>query len=212
MFQKTENAPKYFVTGIDTEIGKTVVSAILVQYFNADYWKPVQSGDLHFTDTKKVQQLVSHKNTVFHPETYRLNTPASPHYAAAIDSVTIQPQKFKIPQTSKPLIVEGAGGLMVPLNSNFLIINLIKQLNIPIILVSKNYLGSINHTILSVKALQAKGIVIAGIIFNGEPNEASESAILEHTGERKLFSVPVFEIVDAKNIATFVEYIKNYNL
>ena len=115
-----------FVTGIGTGIGKTIVSAILVEKLKADYWKPVQSGDLENSDTSKVKELVSNTITKFHPEAYRLTQPFSPHKSAAIDGITIEPEKILAPVTANWLIIEGAGGLMVPLNSHFLMIDLIK--------------------------------------------------------------------------------------
>src|SRR4051794_8045570 len=117
-----------FVTGIGTGIGKTLVSAALVEKLKADYWKPVQSGDLDNSDTKAVKKLISNKVSVFHPETYQLTQPFSPHKSAAIDKISIDESRFIIPATSNTLIIEGAGGLMVPLNDTFLIIDLIKHL------------------------------------------------------------------------------------
>src|SRR6202000_3413555 len=111
-----------FVTGIGTGIGKTVVSAVLTEKLKADYWKPVQSGDLDNSDTLKVKSLVSNTVSVFHPETYRLTQPYSPHKSAAIDGISIEKEKFIIPQTNNHLVIEGAGGLMVPLNDSFLMI------------------------------------------------------------------------------------------
>ena len=143
----------FFIAGIGTEIGKTITSAILVEYLKADYWKPIQSGDLDYSDTNKVQNLVSNTQTKFHPESYRLTQPYSPHYSAQLDNVTISLDEINIPETTNNLIIEGAGGLMVPLNEEDLLINLIQKLGVEIILVSKNYLGSINHTLLSVEAL-----------------------------------------------------------
>src|SRR4051812_32249696 len=138
-----------FITGIGTGVGKTIISAIVTEKLKADYWKPIQSGDLDNSDTLKVRDLVSNKTTRFYPETYRLTQPFSPHKSAAIDNVVIDIQTIIPPKTDNQLIIEGAGGLMVPLNDNALIIDLIKQLNAQVILVSQNYLGSINHTLLS---------------------------------------------------------------
>lgn len=191
---------QYFVTGIDTEIGKTVTSAVLVEYLKADYWKPVQAGELDFSDTHKVQSYVSNDRSVFYPETYRLNTPASPHLAAEIDDIEISLDDFQLPQTENNLIVEGAGGLMVPLNYKHMVIDLIKKLGLEVILVTKHYLGSINHTILSIKALQNLNIPIAGLIVNGAPNESSESAITKLTGVQIIGRVPEMEMVDQKNV------------
>lgn len=173
---------KYFVTGIGTDVGKTVIAAILTESLEADYWKPIQAGDLDNSDTIKVMNLVSNTKTVFHKEAYQLTEPMSPHAAADIDGITINIDEVQLPITNNNLIVEGAGGLMVPLNDKDLIIDLIKKLNLEVVLVSQNYLGSINHTLLSVEVLKAKGIKIAGIIFNGEKNEATESYILNYTG------------------------------
>jgi dethiobiotin synthetase len=181
---------KYFVTGIGTGIGKTIVSAILTEKLKADYWKPVQAGELDSSDTMKVKSLVSNPTSVFHPETYRLTEPFSPHKSAAIDGIKINMNRFVMPQTSNKLIIEGAGGLMVPLNDQFLVIDLIKQLNAKVILVSQNYLGSINHTLLSIQALQQQQIPIAGIIFNGDSNANSEDYILNYTGIKLLGRIP----------------------
>lgn len=185
----------FFVTGIGTEIGKTIISAILVEKLKADYWKPIQSGDLDHSDSLKVQKLVSNTKSVFHPEAYRLTQPYSPHYSAELDNIEIDMDKIKKPAIENHLIIEGAGGLMVPLNQNDLMIDLIKQLDCPVILVSKNYLGSINHTLLSVEALKNRNIAIEGIIFNGEPNESTEKVILKMSGLKSLGHVlPISEI------------------
>lgn len=146
---------KLFVTGIGTEVGKTVCSAILTKYFNADYWKPIQSGDLHYSDTMKIKEWVG-ENVFCHPEIYRLQFAASPHQSALQENVNISVNDFKLPETTKNLIVEGAGGLMVPLSDQEFIIDLIENLNIPVALVVRNYLGCINHTLLSVMALHQK--------------------------------------------------------
>jgi dethiobiotin synthetase len=181
-----------FVTGIGTGIGKTVVSAILVEKLKADYWKPIQSGDLDDSDTIKVKELVSNTTTVFHPESYRLTQPYSPHKSAALDNITISLDKIVLPETGNQLLIEGAGGLMVPLNDNALVIDLIKKLNAKVILVSKNYLGSINHTLLSVALLKQYGIPLEGIIFNGISDSYSESYILQYTGVKLLGHVPEY--------------------
>jgi dethiobiotin synthetase len=175
------SAKQFFVTGISTEVGKTVISAILTEALEADYWKPVQSGDLDFGDADKVKSWISNEKSVFHPERFRLNTPASPHWSAEIDGVEIKLEDFKLPQTENHLIVEGAGGLLVPLNDQDLLIDLMEQLNLPVILVSRNYLGSINHTLLSIEALERRNIPIAGIIFNGQPTPSTENYILNYT-------------------------------
>ncbi|SDT02424.1 dethiobiotin synthetase [Mucilaginibacter mallensis] len=188
-----------FITGIGTGIGKTIVSAILTEKLKADYWKPVQSGDLDDSDTLKVKSLISNTQTVFHPETYRLTQPFSPHKSAAIDGVSIEKEKFITPKTDNQLLIEGAGGLMVPLNNELLMIDLIKYLDAEIILVSQNYLGSINHTLLSVAALKQYNIPIKGIIFNGKADIDSESYILKYKGLKLLGHIPEYKSID-KNV------------
>jgi dethiobiotin synthetase len=189
-----------FITGIGTDVGKTIVSAVVVEHLKADYWKPIQAGDLHQSDTMKVQQLVSNPTTVFHPEAYRLTQPYSPHKAAALDGVEIDLAQIIIPQTSNHLIIEGAGGLMVPLNSKHLVIDLIEKLGAEVILVSRNYLGSINHTLLSAEALKQRGIPIKGIIFNGDNDTASESFITAYTGLPVICHVPLLNPPDRESI------------
>ena len=197
-----------FITGISTGIGKTVVSAILVEKLKADYWKPVQSGDLQESDTSKVKSLVTNQSSVFHPEAYRLSQPFSPHKSAAIDGITIDQRKIVMPETDNSLIIEGAGGLMVPLNDNFLIIDLIKQLNAEVILVSQNYLGSINHTLLSIYALTHYKIPLKGIIFNGLKDIYSKTFILEYAKANSLGHIPQYNAIDKKAIIDAGSYIE----
>ncbi len=171
----------YFISGIGTDIGKTVVSAILTEALEADYWKPIQAGDLNHTDTDKVKNLVSNKNSIFHKEAYCLTQPMSPHAAAKMDEIEINLNEIKLPTTNNKLIIEGAGGLMVPINDNDLIIDFIKKIDAEVILVSQNYLGSINHTLLSIESLKARNIKIKGVIFNGDENATTEQFILSYT-------------------------------
>ncbi|MCX2741007.1 dethiobiotin synthase [Pontibacter anaerobius] len=180
---------RYFVTGIGTDVGKTVAAAILTEALQADYWKPVQAGGLDFTDTDTVKSLVSNELSVFHPEAYSLKMAASPHKAAAAEGVEIDVKGMKLPDTQNNLIVEGAGGLMVPLNKRYLVLDLVQQLGLEVILVSRNYLGSINHTLLTAEVLRYRKIPVAGIIFNGEENATSEDFIVKYTGLRRLPSI-----------------------
>jgi dethiobiotin synthetase len=196
-----------FVTGIGTGIGKTIVSAVLVEKLKADYWKPIQSGDLDKSDSLSVQNLISNTITKIHPESYRLTQPFSPHKSAAIDGITIDPHSINLPKTNNSLIVEGAGGLMVPLNNKFLIIDLIKKLGIEIVLVSQNYLGSINHTLLSIYALKNYGIPIRGIIFNGIKDIYSKDFILQNSGLELLGHIPDYNLIDKKAIIDAGNYI-----
>lgn len=191
---------KIFVTGIGTGVGKTIVSAVLVEKLKADYWKPVQSGDLDNSDTLAVQSLVSNSITKFHPEAYRLTQPFSPHKSADLDGIMIDPDKIASPVTNNALIIEGAGGLMVPLNNQFLMIDLIKRLEAEVVLVSQNYLGSINHTLLSVITLKQYGIAVRGIIFNGAGESYSEDFVLNYTGIKLLGHIPEFGKVDKQAV------------
>ncbi|MGV4439295.1 dethiobiotin synthase [Ornithobacterium rhinotracheale] len=165
-----------FITGIDTDAGKTVAASIAVEALKADYWKPIQSGDLDNTDTMKVQQMVSNSETKFYPEAYRLNTPASPHAAAEIDGVIIDLDKIERPKTENNLIIEGAGGLLVPLNAKQNVADLIQPSD-KVILVTKHYLGSINHTLLSYEYLKNKGFNDIAIWINGEEKTSTEQAL-----------------------------------
>jgi len=194
-----QNKP-LFVTGIGTGIGKTLISAILVEKLKADYWKPIQSGDLDQSDTMKVQQLVSNTKSIFHPEAYQLTQPYSPHKSADLDGITIEEAKIKMPATDNILLIEGAGGLMVPLNDHYLMIDLIVQLNSEVVLVSQNYLGSINHTLLSAEALKQRNIPVKGIIFNGETNPSTEDYILTYTGLKLLGRIPAFESITVQTV------------
>ena len=200
---------QYIIAGIGTEIGKTLISSILTETLQADYWKPIQSGALDFTDTDTVRSLISNEKTVFHPETYRLNEPMSPHAAAAIDGIEIELSKFQLPQTENHLIVELAGGIMVPLNDRETNLDLIKKLNIPVILISKNYLGSINHTLLSVEILKMNNIEVKGLIFNGEQNKYSEDFILNYTKLECLGRVNFEENIDKNVVKKYAEQFRN---
>jgi dethiobiotin synthetase len=178
---KAQNKMKLFITGISTDVGKTIASAIIVEALEADYWKPIQAGDLDHSDTHKVKRYISNERTHFHTNSYALQTPASPHYAAEIDGIQIDLKKVVEPQTLNDLVVEGAGGLFVPLNDVDCVIDLI-QPDYKVVVVSRHYLGSINHTLLTIEALKNRNIDIAGIIFSGDENKATESIILNKTG------------------------------
>jgi dethiobiotin synthetase len=181
----------FFVTGIGTDVGKTVTSAILCKALHADYWKPVQAGGLDKTDSDFVKSF----GVQVHTEAYKLNTPASPHHAAALEGKIIDLEKIVLPETNNHLLIEGAGGVMVPLNEQELILDLIVHLNVPVIVISKNYLGSINHTILTCEMLNAAGVEILGIIFNGASTPSSEEWILNFTDLNLLGNIPLTEEV-----------------
>lgn len=194
---------RYFITGIGTDVGKTIASAIVVEALKADYWKPVQAGDLNNTDTMKVSALVSNTQSKFHNEAYRLSKAMSPHAAAEADNIHIDIKRFNPPVTSNTLVIEGAGGIMVPLKPGFLVIDLIEQLKAEVFIVSRNYLGSINHTLLTVAALNSRNIPIAGIIFNGETTNTTEEFILSHTGLKCLLRIGEETTIDKKTILKY---------
>jgi len=199
---------QFFVTGIGTEIGKTVVAATLVEALQADYWKPIQSGDLDNSDSMKIQRWVSNPHTRIHPERFRLNTPLSPHASAVIDGVEIKVSDFHLPPTDRPLIVEGAGGLMVPLNHQETMLDLMQNLGLPVILVVRHYLGSINHTLLSLEVLRSRGIVLAGLLYNGVENVASEEAIEALSGVKLLGRVEEMGEISPEAIAQQAELLR----
>ncbi len=171
---------QYFITGISTEVGKTVASAIITEALEADYWKPIQSGDLAYSDTDKVKALISNKKTVFHPNSYALHTPMSPHASAEIDGITIDISTIKEPETANHLVIEGAGGLLVPLNDTHTVFDIIKPTH-KVIVVSRHYLGSINHTLLTLNLLKEKGFDIS-LIFSGKEHPTTESIIKKMSG------------------------------
>jgi dethiobiotin synthetase len=171
---------KIFVTGISTDVGKTITSAIVVEALEADYWKPIQAGDLDNSDSHKIKSKISNKKTQIFGNSYKLNTPASPHFAAEIDGIKIDLNKIEEPKTDNHLVIEGAGGIFVPLNDTDTIIDLI-QPDYKIIVVSRHYLGSINHTLLTIEAVRNRGFEVSGIIFSGSENKPTESLILNKT-------------------------------
>lgn len=198
---------RLFVTGIGTEVGKTVVSAILTEKLKADYWKPVQSGDLDYSDTQKVKDLTDNSTSVFHPERYRFSQPLSPHAAAEIDGVTIKMEEFVVPETKNHLIIEGAGGLLVPLNE-YLTADLISRLRASVVLVSRNYLGSINHTLLTVQELRRRNIPVLGLVFNGERTPKTE-AIIEHYSQLPvLFKVEEEKVINKTTVLKYAKEIE----
>lgn len=197
-------ATKLFITGIDTEVGKTIVSAYFTSLLQADYWKPIQSGDLHYTDSMKIKELTPN-NTVIYPERYALKLAASPHQSAAAEHIDMKVADFELPYTSNNMIVEGAGGLFVPINESEYIIDLIAHLQLPVVLVSKNYLGCINHTLLSIEALQSRHITIDYFVFNGDFNPHSKAAIQAFLSPHtQIIDLPQLDTVTKESIAAAV--------
>lgn len=199
---------KLVIAGIGTEVGKTIVSAIVTEALAADYWKPVQAGELEHADTDKVRELISNSVSHFHPETYRLKAAMSPHAAAALENLQLSLNDIHLPETQNTLVIELAGGIMVPLNNDTLNLDLLKHWNIPVLLVSRNYLGSINHTLLSVEVLKHNRIPIAGIIFNGESNTATEELILNYTGIELIGQIGNLNTINKKTIQDLAQQFK----
>jgi dethiobiotin synthetase len=164
------------VAGIGTGVGKTITSCVLVELLQADYWKPIQCGNLDKTDSHVVKALCA-PQTVIHTEAYRFVNPASPHAAAHLENTAIHPSCLVLPHTKRPLIIECAGGLLVPLTDQCLQIDQFNNWNAEWVLVSKHYLGSINHTLMSIEILKQKKVKFLGLIFNG-CHDLSEKAIL----------------------------------
>jgi dethiobiotin synthetase len=197
----------YFITAIDTDSGKTLVSAILCEALAADYWKPIQAGLPK--DSDRVKELISNSTTKIHPEKFLLTTPASPHASAKIDNVEIKLSDFDLPKTNNNLIVEGAGGCLVPINEKHFVIDIIKKINIEVILVADLYLGSINHTLLTIEALKKRSIPIKGIIFNGESNHESERIILQHSDLKLLAHIATEKTIDKALVLKYASILRN---
>ncbi len=195
---------KLFITGIGTDVGKTIASAIITEALQADYWKPIQAGDLNKSDSHKISYYISNSKSIIHPNSYALQTPASPHYAASLDNVVIDIKKIKEPKTQNHLVIEGAGGILVPLNEKDTIIDLI-QPDYKVIIISRHYLGSINHTLMTIEALRNRKITIAGILFNGDENLATESIILSKTGVKNLGRIGNEPYFDKNVIAEYAD-------
>lgn len=170
----------FIVAGQGTDVGKTVVAAILATLMNAEYWKPIQCGCGEESDSERIRMLLDPEKQLVHPPVYALKALLSPHHAARLEGISIDPDSISLPKTDRPLIIEMCGGILVPLTMEKLCINLFKKWSAEWILVSRHYIGSINHTLLTLEALKQRGIRLAGVVFNGEPNPDSEAAILFH--------------------------------
>ncbi|MBF0174466.1 MAG: dethiobiotin synthase [Magnetococcales bacterium] len=193
-----------FITGTDTGVGKSVVSAWLVQRMDADYWKPVQSGMDGETDAQVIQRLARLDAQRIHPSTHTLTQPLSPHEAARRDGITLHLRDFFLPSTPNPLVVEGAGGLLVPLNPQAFMIDLIVHLSLPAILVARTTLGTINHTLLSLAALRQRHIPILGVILNGPDNPANREAIATYGHVDILAHIPPLNPLNADALSEII--------
>lgn len=181
---------RFAVAGIGTGVGKTLVSALFTERLGAAYWKPIQAGGLEHTDTDEARRLVAHGRARFLPEVYRLQAAMSPHAAAAREGVALRRAALQLPDVDGPLVVEPAGGVLVPVAEGLLNADLLQDWGLPVVVVANYYLGSINHTLLTVEALRARRLLLAGIVFSGEPNPDSRSVILEVTGLECLLDLP----------------------
>lgn len=210
---KSRERKTIFVSGTGTGIGKTFVSAILAEALHADYWKPVQAGYATITDSDWVKSVLTNKQSVVHPETYKLKLAASPHIAARQENITISLQKIasQLPSTDNDLIIEGAGGLMVPLNDHEFVADLIAMLDVPVILVSRNTLGSINFSMLTAMVCKQKKIKVMGWIFNDNYLDY-EHDIVRWSGIQLLGSIPYAQHLDSDFILQQAERIRKEKL
>ncbi|MBL3658562.1 dethiobiotin synthase [Fulvivirga sediminis] len=196
----------YFISAIGTDSGKTLASAIITKALGADYWKPVQAGEP--TDSSAIRQWIGDEQ-IIHPEAFYLKTPASPHYAAELENIELKIDQIQAPITKNHLVIEGAGGLMVPLNHSEFMIDLIPHFNAELILICNVYLGSINHTILSLEAVARRGYAIKGIIFNGPDIKSTKEIILNHCPAPCLLHIAEEEKIDIAVIEKYSEQLKN---
>ena len=200
---KSDFPAAFWVSGTNTDIGKTLVSAIVTQWLSAKYYKPVQSGVIDGTDTNWIKENTNLPDSNFLAESVLLQQPLSPHQAARLEGVEISLDDFTLPQ-ARPLVVEGAGGLLVPLNDEKLLIDLMVKFAIPVLIVASSGLGTINHTLLSIEALRSRGLEVLGVVLNGPKNEANKKAV-EHYGQTEvLFEVEEFETINAATIEEFI--------
>jgi malonyl-CoA O-methyltransferase len=197
---------QFFITGTDTSVGKTIISAILTLVLNAHYWKPIQSGIIEgLSEQNIVQQLTKLPDEYFFDSVYSLQAALSPDQAAALEQITIDLHRCILPHREKPLIVEGAGGVWVPLNNTQCMMDLIYQLQLPVIIVARGTLGTINHTVLTIEALRKRNIAIAGVVFNGELQSRNQQAIEKWGQVKTLFHVPHFNQIDAITLQQWVK-------
>ena len=194
------NKFQFVICGTDTDIGKTLISSFFVKGLNAFYWKPIQSGIETATDSQTIEKLARINKAKIINEAYVFTKPLSPHWAAEIDQKTIDFNFLQLPKLNDPLIVETAGGLMVPLTRNFLQIDQIKQWNLPVILVCKSSLGTLNHTLLSIEALQKRNINILGLVVNGEKHLDNPKTLFEFSRIPVIAEFPYLPKVDSNNL------------
>ena len=189
----------FFLTGTDTEVGKTVICAWLMVHYQYRYWKPIQSG-MEFPDTKTIKKITEFDNSFFFPPVYELQQPLSPHESAKRDGVEIELAKFLLPQKETKVIIEGAGGILVPINEEHFIVDIIKLLKLPTLLVARSGLGTINHTLLTVSELKKRNLPLLGIILNGERNQSNKEAIEKYSGVSVVSEIEPLKTLDKKTL------------
>lgn len=196
------SAGRFIVTGTDTEVGKTVFAAALTGALNAHYWKPVQAGTDPDGkgDSERVAELSGIAATRVLPESYRLATPCSPHLAARIDGVTIDPEHLTLPNVDGPLIIEGAGGVLVPLSETQVFADVFAAWSLPAIIVARTALGTINHSLLTIEALRSRGVPVLGVAFSGEENTESERIIAQLGNVKRLGRLPRLATLDRASL------------
>lgn len=202
-----DDCPGFFVTGTDTGVGKSVACAWLLHRWQAAYWKPIQAGteEGEMTDTPFVRRLSGLPASRFHPPAYTLALPRSPHEAARKEGVVIRMAQLQPPSDTRPLVVEGAGGVMVPLNDTHFMLDLMVQLGLPVILVARTALGTINHTLLSLACLRSRGLVVAGVMFNGPADPENRQAILRYGHTRILADMSPLSVLDHTTLMACVQ-------
>jgi len=197
--------PRFVITGTDTGIGKTVFAAALAGALDGSYWKPIQSGLDEETDSEMVARLSGLEPSRILPEAWRLQTPASPHLSAEIDGILINSKTLQFPEIERPLIIEGAGGLFVPLTRNETYIDVFSRWKQPIILCARTALGTINHTLLSIEALRQRNIPIVGIAFIGDEFSDTQAVIKEMSGIAVLGRLPFLDDLNASTLRSAFE-------
>tara|TARA_B100000965_G_scaffold167544_1_gene139726 strand:- start:333 stop:977 length:645 start_codon:yes stop_codon:yes gene_type:complete len=195
------DSKRIIICGTDTDVGKTIVSSFFVQGLKGVYWKPIQSGTEEGTDTQTVCKLLNLEPNRHLSERYKFKAPVSPHWAAELESSFIEPNNLKLPNLEKLIIIETAGGLMVPLNRNWLQIDQLKVWGAPVILVARTGLGTLNHTLLSLEALKNRNINVLGIVLNGPPHNDNPKTLEQFGATKILARLPIFEEVSAKQLS-----------
>lgn len=193
-------ASGFVVTGTGTGIGKTVFAAALTAALDGYYWKPIQSGLDGETDTETVARLSALPRDRLLPEAYRLTAPLSPHRAAELDGIRIDTAQLRPPRTTAPLVIEGAGGLLVPITRDLLQIDLFASFALPLIVCARTELGTINHTLLSVEAIRSRSLPLAGIAFIGEENADTEATICDFAHTKRLGRLPRLDLLTADTL------------